>query len=145
MIIVDPIRPGLQVCVCACLYIEVHHCDSHHINKHTRSCHALNKRNPVTFPNTPQHARAHYCSTERHTRSFSKTLLGTRSCGYSGPCSLLYKPSSCFNTTSAFWFCLNSIIFCRTLLGSLPLANNGHHSASYTTQEVNSLCVLLEE
>ena len=35
----------------------------------------LNKRNPVTFPNTPQHARAHYCSTERHTRSFSKTLL----------------------------------------------------------------------
>ena len=30
-----------------------------------------------------------------------------------------------------FWFCLNSIIFCRTLVGSFPLANNGQHSASY--------------
>ena len=42
----------------------------------------------------------------------------------------MQPPASCFNTTSAFWFCLNSIIFPRTLLGLLPLANNGHHSAS---------------
>ena len=105
----------------------------------------LNKRNPVTFP---QHARAHYCSTERHTRSFSKTLLALVAAdtqGHAASCTnqvlastvhqpfgfvLRYKPSSCFNTTSAFrfcppvltkfscfnttsafWFCLNSIIF----------------------------------
>ena len=37
---------------------------------------------------------------------------------------------------SAFWN--SSIIFCRTLVGSLPLANNGQHSASTYIPQSNS-------
>ena len=44
---------------------------------------------------------------------------------YNMPCTM------CSNTTSAFWFVSTPPSFyCRTLVGSLPLANNGQHSAS---------------
>ena len=87
----------------------------------------LRNSNPVTFPNTPQHARAHYCSTERHARSFSKKLLALVAADTQGHAasstnqvlaSTLHQPFG-FVSTPSF-----------TLLGSLPLANNGHHSAT---------------
>ena len=93
----------------------------------------LNKRNPVTFRNTQTHTRVRIIalSTVRHARSFSKTLYTcTRSCGYSGPCSLLYKPSSSSTLHQPFGFVSTPSFYCRTWIGSLPLANNGHHFAS---------------
>ena len=38
-------------------------------------------------------------------------------------------------STSAFSFCLNSVIFCRALVASLPLAKNALHSPTSTCNQ----------
>ena len=77
-----------------------------------------------------------YTRVRRTASSFSNATSG-----YSGPCSLLYKHK--YTCSAIINFLLQQhyisllVLFCRTLVGSFPLANNGHHSAS--------ICVLLAE
>ena len=85
----------------------------------------LNKRNPVTFPNTPPNTRVRIIALLNAASRKRYLLVAADTQGHAASCtnqvlaSTLHQP-----------FGLVSIIFCRTLLGSLPLANNGHHSAS---------------
>ena len=69
----------------------------------------LNKRNPVISQHTPlQHARAHYCSTERHTRSFSLALVAADTQGHAASCtnqvlaSTQHQPFGFVSTPSFF-------------------------------------------
>ena len=74
----------------------------------------LNKRNPVTFPNTPP-VRIMNATPAASPKRYILALVAADTQGHAASCILastlhqpfgfvlLYKPSSCFNTTSTFW------------------------------------------